>query len=125
MELSLMLCVVVMSLNLQSECDWASTTQTVARSTYYCRRSTDVLAASVGSVWYSFMDAVSDFNQIRNTKRAREVLAIVAHSGKYLPIGLTFGPVNGPDDFNYVVDRAYAPGVGGGSASRRSGSRMQ
>ena len=65
-----------------------------------------MLAAAVGSVWYSFVDAVSGFNQIRNTKRAREVLAIVARSGKYLPIGLTLGPVNGPDDFNYAVDRA-------------------
>ena len=69
-----------------------------------------MLAAAVGSVWYSFVDAVSGFNQIRNTKRAREVLAIVARSGKYLPIGLTLGPVNGPDDFNYAVDRAYAAG---------------
>ena len=84
----------------------------VKRSTYDCRRSTDVLAAAVGSVWYSFVDAVSGFNQIRNTKRAREVLAIVARSGKYLPIGLTLGPVNGPDDFNYAVDRAYAAGRG-------------
>ena len=63
-------------------------------------------------MWYTFVDAVSGFNQIRNTKRAREVLAIVAHSGKYLPVGLTFGPVNGPDDFNFVVDRAYAPNQG-------------
>ena len=84
----------------------------VKRSTYYCRRSTDVLAAAVGSVWYTFVDAVSGFNQIRNTKRAREVLAIVARSGKYLPVGLTFGPVNGPDDFNFVVDRAFSPSKG-------------
>ena len=61
---------------------------------------------------YTFVDAVSGFNQIRNTKRAREVLAIVARSGKYLSVGLTFGPINGPDDFNFVVDRAYAPGRG-------------
>ena len=33
-------------------------------------------------------------------------------SGKYLPVGLTLGPVNGRDDFNFVVDRAYAPGRG-------------
>ena len=63
-------------------------------------------------MWYTFVDAVSGFNQIRNTKRAREVLAIVAHSGKYLPVGLTFGPVNGPDDFYFVIDRAYAPNQG-------------
>ena len=84
------------------------------RSTYYCRRSTDVLAVAVGSVWYTFVDAVGGFNQVRNTKRAREVLAIVARSGKYLPVGLTFGPVNGSDDFNFVVDRAFSPGKGRG-----------
>ena len=92
--------------------DYRRVNARVKRSTYYCRRGTDVLAASVGSVWYTFVDAVSGFNQIRNTKRAREVLAIVARSGKYLPVGLTFGPVNGPDDFNFIVDRAYAPGRG-------------
>ena len=58
--------------------------QAVKRSTYYCRRGTDVLAAAVGSVWYTFVDAVSGFNQIRNTKRVREVLAIVARSGEAL-----------------------------------------
>ena len=63
-------------------------------------------------MWYTFVDAVSGFNQIRNTKRARQVLAIVARSGKYLPVGLAFGPVNGPDDFNFVVDRAFSPGKG-------------
>ena len=84
----------------------------VKRSTYYCRHSTDVLAVAVGFVWYTFVDVVSRLNQIRNTKRAREVLAIVARSDKYLPVGLTFGPVNGPDDFNFVVDRAFSPGEG-------------
>ena len=85
--------------------DYRRVNARVKRSTYYCRRGTDVLAAAVGSVWYTFVDAVSGFNQIRNTKRAREVLAIVARSGKYFPVGLTFGPVNGPDDFNFVVGR--------------------
>lgn len=55
---------------------------------------------------FSFVDAVTGFNQIKNTRRAMEVLAIVARSGKFLPVCLTFGPVNGPDDFCYVVDRA-------------------
>ena len=39
-------------------------------------------------------------------------LAIVARSGKFLPVYLTFGPVNGPDDFCFVVDRAFGPGRG-------------
>ena len=84
----------------------------VRRSTYYCRKATDVLATAAGSVWYSFVDAVTGFNQIANTRRAMEILAIVARSGKFLPVCLTFGPVNGPDDFCFVVDRAYSPGRG-------------
>ena len=40
------------------------------------------------------------------------MLAIAARSGKFLPVCLTFGPVNGPDDFCYVVDRAFGPGRG-------------
>ena len=69
--------------------DYRRVNARVKRSTYYCRRSTNVLAAAVGSVWYTFVDAVSVFNQIRSTERAREVLAIGARSGKYLPVGLT------------------------------------
>ena len=79
----------------------------VKRSTYDCRRSTDVLAAAVGSVWYTFVHA----NQIRN-KRAREVLAIAACSGKYLTVGLMTGLVSGSDDFSFVLDRAFSPGKG-------------
>ena len=90
--------------------DYRRVNARVLRSTYYCRRATDVLASAAGSVWFSFVDAVTGFNQIANTRRAMEVLAIVARSGKFLPVCLTFGPVNGPDDFCYVVDRAYGPG---------------
>ena len=90
--------------------DYRRVNARVQRSTYYCRKATDVLASAAGSIWYSFVDAVTGFNQIANTRRAMEVLAIVARSGKFLPVCLTFGPVNGPDDFCFVVDRAYGPG---------------
>ena len=52
---------------------------------------------------------MTGFNQVANTRRAMEVLAIVSRSGKFLPLW-TFGPTNGPDDFCYTVDRAFAPG---------------
>ena len=58
----------------------------------------------------TFLDAVTGFNQVVNTPRARQMLAIIARSGQFLPICLTFGPVNGPEDFAYVVDRNFAPG---------------
>ena len=38
------------------------------------------------------------------------MLAILARSGQFLPVCLTFGPHNGPEDFSYVVDRIYSPG---------------
>ena len=58
----------------------------------------------------SLLDAVTGFNHIANTRRAREMLAILARSGQFLPVCLTFGPHNGPEDFSYVVDRIYSPG---------------
>ena len=40
------------------------------------------------------------------------MLAILARSGQYLPVCLTFGPTNGPEDFAFATDRVYAPGRG-------------
>lgn len=59
----------------------------------------------------SLVDAVAGFNHVKNTPRAREMLALLWRTGQFLPICLTFGPHNGPDDFSYVVDRVYAPGA--------------
>ena len=95
--------------------DYRKVNARVKRSTCYCRKATDVLAQCSGSIFFSFVDAVTGFNQIENTRRAMEVLAIVARSGKFLPVCLTFGPINGPDDFCYVVDRA------GNNGSQKSG----
>ena len=47
---------------------------------------------------------------MENSQRARQVLAIITRTGQFLPICLTFGPANGPDDFALVIDRLYAPG---------------
>ena len=40
------------------------------------------------------------------------MLAILARSGQYLPVCLTFGPTNGPEDFAFATDRVFAPGRG-------------
>mgnify|MGYP001586596694 CR=1 FL=1 len=58
----------------------------------------------------SFVDACKGFNQVANTKRAREMLAILARSGQFLPMCLTFGPCNGPEDFAFATDRIIASG---------------
>ena len=68
--------------------------------------------ACAGSVFLTLVDACKGFNQIVNTERARQMLAILARSGQFLPRCLTFGPTNGPEDFAYATDRVYAPGAG-------------
>ena len=40
------------------------------------------------------------------------MLAILARSGQYLPVCLTFGPTNGPEEFAFATDRVDAPGRG-------------
>jgi hypothetical protein len=80
------------------------------RAIYYVRRASDILVEAMGSVWYSLLDAVAGFNQIVNTQRAREMLAIVAHTGTFLPRCLTFGPHNGPEDFAFVTDHVFSLG---------------
>ena len=60
----------------------------------------------------TLVDACQGFNQVANTRRAREVLAILARRGQYLPVCLTFGPTNGPEDFAFATDRVFAPGRG-------------
>ena len=80
------------------------------RAVYYVRPAAGVVAEAAGSIWFSILDAVTGFNHIVNTPRARRMLAIVSRSGQFLPRCLTFGPMNGPEDFCYVVDRFYAPG---------------
>ena len=94
--------------------DYRRVNSRVKRSVYYCRRSSDVISAAAGSAFYTFVDAAAGFNQLVNTRRARQVLAIVSRAGKFLPTCLTFGPVSGPDDFCYTVDRLYSAGTADG-----------
>ena len=63
-------------------------------------------------MYCTFVDACKGFNQVANTRRAREMLSILARSGQYLPVCLTFGPTNGPEDFAFSTDRVFAPGRG-------------
>ena len=57
------------------------------------------------------LDAVTGFNQVAKTPRANRVLSVLTRAEQFLPVCLTFGPANGPEDFAYVMDRMYAPGL--------------
>ena len=90
--------------------DYRRVNARVLRNSYYSRKSSEVIAEAAGSAYLTLLDAVTGFNQVENTERAKQVLALVSRGGQFLPTCLTFGPQNGPEDFAYVVDRIYAPG---------------
>ena len=83
----------------------------ILRAVYQVRSADGVVQDVAGSMWMSLVGACKGFNQVANTRRAREGLAILARSGQYLPVCLTFGPTNGPEDFAFATDRIFAPGA--------------
>ena len=92
--------------------DYRRVNARILRAVYFVRSADGVVQEVAGSMWMSLVDACKGFNQVANTRRAREMLAILAHSGQYLPVCLTFGPTNGPEDFAFATDRVFAPGRG-------------
>ena len=56
-----------------------------------------------GSQFISVGDLKEGFNQVENEPETAQKLAVLAASGTYLPTGLTFGPTNGPEDFQEMV----------------------
>ena len=92
--------------------DYRRVNARTVRAQYFSRKSWEVIAEAAGSLWLTMVDAVTGFNQLQNSDRARRVLAVVTRSGQFLPTCLTFGPVNGPEAFAYVMDRIYARGSG-------------
>jgi len=92
--------------------DYRRVNARILRAVYLVRSADGVVQEVAGSMFISLVDACKGFNQVANTRRAREVLAILARSGQFLPVCLTFGPTNGPEDFAFATDRVFAPGRG-------------
>ena len=75
--------------------------------TYYIRRCSDVKGDLVGSAFLSGLDGARGFNLLRNTAKAKEVLAVLTADGVFLPEVLQLGPSTGPFDFQYVTDELF------------------
>ena len=95
--------------------DYRAVNSHTVRAQYPLRRTDDVKAEAIGSVYYTMLDAVKGFNQVENTTRALKVHAVLSVSGCFLPRVLTHGPTNGPEDFSKVADQNFA----GGRAQKR------
>ena len=48
-------------------------------------------------------DLKEGFNQVDNEEETRKKMAVLSAGGCWLPRGLTFGPTNGPEDFQELV----------------------
>ncbi len=70
------------------------------------------LRATAGARWYSGLDAVSGFNHLKLSERAKDVLAICTFSGLYAWQSLPFGPVDGPQALQACMRRFLAKCVG-------------
>ena len=63
--------------------------------------------SSQGSRYINVGDLKEGFNQVENEPETAQKTAVLAASGTYLPRGLTFGPTNGPEDFQEMVFIAF------------------
>ena len=81
--------------------DYRRVNARVLRAVYFVRSADGVVAEVAGSMWMSFVDACKGFNQLANTRRAREMLAILSRSGQYLPVCLTFRAYQRPGGFRF------------------------
>ena len=53
-------------------------------------------------------DLKDGFNQLDNEPETMQKMAVLSTPGSYLPRGLTFGPTNGPEDFQGLVFEVFA-----------------
>jgi hypothetical protein len=60
-------------------------------------------SAVAGSRYISVGDLKEGFNQVLNEPETAQKMAVLTASGCYPPRGLTFGPTNGPEDFQELV----------------------
>ena len=90
--------------------DYRRVNSRTVRAVYYLRTADSVKGECVGSVCFSLFDAASGLNQVRNTPRAKPILAVLSASGCCLPDCLPRGPMKGPEDFARVVDTLFAMG---------------
>ena len=71
---------------------------------YFIFPNADALKSTVaGSQYIIVGDLKEGFNQVDNEPETGKKMAVLAASGCYLPRGLTFGPTNGPEDFQELV----------------------
>ena len=83
--------------------DYRLLNRVTVRKVFLIPDSDQVKATVAGNKYISVGDLKEGFNQCDNEPETAEKMAALVASGSYLPKGLTFGPTNGPEDFQELV----------------------
>ena len=87
--------------------DYRALNRVTERRFFVIPNSEGIKSTVAGSRYVSVGDLKEGFNQVENEPETAQKMAVLAASGTYLPRGLTFGPTNGPEDFQEMVFIAF------------------
>ena len=88
--------------------DYRALNRVTVRKVFLIPNSDYIKTCVSGSRYISVGDLKEGFNQVDTTAEAAQKLAVLVASGCYLPRGLTFGPTNGPEDFQDLVFNCFS-----------------
>ena len=83
--------------------DYRALNQVTVRKFFLIPNSDYIKSTVAGNQGISVGDLKEGFNQVDNEPETRKKMAVLSAGGCWLPRGLTFGPTNGPEDFQELV----------------------
>ena len=88
--------------------DYRALNRVTVRKVFLIPNSDYIKSSVAGSAFISVGDLKEGFNQVDNEEETSKKMAVLTASGTWLPRGLTFGPTNGPEDFQELVFLVFA-----------------
>ena len=83
--------------------DYRELNRCSVRKFFIIPNSDGIKATVAGSKYICVGDLKEGFNQVDIEPETSKKMAVLSVTGSYPPRGLTFGPVNGPEDFQELV----------------------
>ena len=88
--------------------DYRELNKRTVRKQFMIPLADQIKAEVAGNRYISVGDLKEGFNQVANTPETAKKMAVLVQSGIYLPVGLTFGPTNGPEDFQELMFTVFS-----------------
>ena len=83
--------------------DYRELNKVTVRKFFLIPNSDYIKSTVAGNELISVGDLKEGFNQVDNEEDTKKKMAVLSAGGCWLPRGLTFGPTNGPEDFQELV----------------------